>query len=79
MTDIAKGMRIIEEEIFGPVAAIQKFDSENEAVDAANDSDVGLASYIYTENFQRVARVSETLHSGMVAVNTPIISDSATP
>jgi succinate-semialdehyde dehydrogenase/glutarate-semialdehyde dehydrogenase len=72
-------MRIVSEEIFGPVAAIQRFESENEAVDAANDCDVGLASYIYTENVRRVTRVSETLHSGMVAVNTGVISDAGSP
>lgn len=72
-------MRIVSEEIFGPVAALQKFESEDEVVDAANDCDVGLASYFYTENISRVARVSELLHSGMVAVNSGVISDAASP
>ena len=72
-------MRVVNEEIFGPVAAIQKFDTEEEAVDAANNCDVGLASYFYTENASRVARVSETLHSGMVAINSGVISDAAAP
>lgn len=72
-------MRIVSEEIFGPVAAIQKFETEEEAVDAANDCDVGLASYFYTESAGRMARVSETLHSGMVAVNSGVISDAAAP
>lgn len=79
LTDITRDMRIVSEEIFGPVAAIQKFETEEEAVDAANDCDVGLASYFYTENAGRVARVSETLHSGMVAVNSGVISDAAAP
>lgn len=79
LTDITWDMRIVSEEIFGPVAAIQKFETEEEAVDAANDCDVGLASYFYTENASRVARVSETLHSGMVAVNSGVISDAAAP
>jgi succinate-semialdehyde dehydrogenase / glutarate-semialdehyde dehydrogenase len=72
-------MKIVDEEIFGPVAAIQRFESEHEAVDAANDCTYGLASYIYTENVSRVTRMSELLHSGMVAVNTGVISDAAAP
>lgn len=79
LTNITQDMRVVSEEIFGPVAAIQRFESENEVVDAANDCDVGLASYIYTEDVRRVSRVSETLHSGMVAVNTGVISDAASP
>ncbi|CAG9983200.1 unnamed protein product [Clonostachys byssicola] len=77
--NITQDMRIVQEEIFGPVAAIQKFDIEDSVIDAANDCDVGLASYVYTENLGRAARVSELLHSGMVAVNSGVISDAASP
>lgn len=72
-------MRITQEEIFGPLAAIQSFDTEEEAVDDANKCDVGLASYLFSENARRIARVVETLHYGMVAVNTGVISDAAAP
>lgn len=72
-------MRIVNEEIFGPIAAIQRFSTEEEVVDSANDCDVGLASYIYTQDIGRAARVSETLHFGMVALNTGVISDQAAP
>ena len=72
-------MRIFREEIFGPIAPVQKFSTEEEAVDAANRCDVGLASYIFTRDINTAARVSETLHFGMVALNTGVISDAGAP
>ena len=79
LTNAAQGMRVVEEEIFGPIAAIQVFDTEEEAVDAANNCDVGLASYLFTQDISRLSRVAETLHSGMVAANTGVISDASSP
>ncbi|KAE8370447.1 Aldehyde/histidinol dehydrogenase [Aspergillus caelatus] len=79
LTNITNDMRVTSEEIFGPVAAIQSFDSEEQVIDAANNCDVGLASYVFTEQMNRIARVSERLESGMVAVNTGVISVASAP
>lgn len=72
-------MRVCRDEIFGPVAPIFKFDTEEEAISVANDCDVGLASYLFTENLNRAARISELLQFGMVALNTGVVSNAATP
>lgn len=72
-------MRLVRDEIFGPLAPIFSFDNEDEVVDIANKCDVGLASYIFTQDLSRVARVTEQLHFGMVAVNTGVMSDAAAP
>lgn len=72
-------MRVCRDEIFGPVAPIFKFVTEEEAVLAANDCDVGLASYVFTENLNRATRVSELLQFGMVALNTGVVSNAAAP
>ncbi len=71
--------RILREEVFGPVAAVTGFDTEQEAIDAANATEYGLAAYIYTQNLDRALRVSEALESGMVGVNRGVISDVAAP
>ncbi|KAK1966587.1 succinate-semialdehyde dehydrogenase [Colletotrichum sublineola] len=79
VSNLSPTARILHEEIFGPVAPILSFDTEEEAVDAANQCDVGLASYIFTKDLGRAARVSELLQFGMVALNTGVISDAAAP
>lgn len=79
LDEIAVGSRILSEEIFGPVAAITGFDTESEAVAAANDTDLGLAAYLYTENLDRALRVAEALESGMVGINRGVVSDVAAP
>lgn len=79
LTDVRNDMRLFEEEIFGPIAPLFRFTTEEEAVDAANDVDVGLASYIYTQDINRASRVTETLHYGMVALNTGVMSDASAP
>ncbi|MBP1161279.1 succinate-semialdehyde dehydrogenase/glutarate-semialdehyde dehydrogenase [Rhodococcus sp. PvR044] len=71
--------RIIRDEIFGPVAAITGFDTEQEAIAAANDTEYGLAAYIFTQNLDRALRVAESLESGMVGVNRGVVSDVAAP
>ncbi|NIL77303.1 NAD-dependent succinate-semialdehyde dehydrogenase [Rhodococcus sp. B10] len=70
---------LLREEIFGPVAAVIGFDTEEEGVAAANDTEFGLASYFYTRDSARAARVANELNSGMVGVNRGIISDAAAP
>ncbi|KAH2323504.1 hypothetical protein KXW87_008536 [Aspergillus fumigatus] len=79
LTTVTTDMPVVNEEIFGPVAPIFSFDTEDEVVSASNACDVGLASYIFTQDVTRASRVSELLQSGMVAINTGIISDAASP
>ncbi|KAI0487802.1 Aldehyde/histidinol dehydrogenase [Xylaria cf. heliscus] len=79
VSNLKPDMRIVNEEIFGPVAPIFEFDTEAEVVDAANRCEVGLASYIYTQDVSRATRISELLQFGMVALNTGVMSDAAAP
>ncbi|QBJ94822.1 NAD-dependent succinate-semialdehyde dehydrogenase [Rhodococcus sp. ABRD24] len=79
LDEIPAGARILREEIFGPVAAITGFDTEDEAVAAANDTEYGLAAYFYTRDLDRAMRVAGALESGMVGVNRGVISDPAAP
>ncbi|MGY4711101.1 NAD-dependent succinate-semialdehyde dehydrogenase [Mycolicibacterium sp. CBM1] len=79
LTDVPPNARILTEEVFGPVAPIIGFDTEEEGVAAANNTEYGLASYIYTESLDRALRVAEAIESGMVGVNRGVISDPAAP
>ncbi|WP_327149603.1 NAD-dependent succinate-semialdehyde dehydrogenase [Nocardia sp. NBC_01329] len=79
LTDIPAQARILREEVFGPVAPIVAFDTEEEGLAAANDTEFGLVSYIYTRDLDRALRVAEGLESGMVGVNRGVISDPAAP
>ncbi len=72
-------MLVATEETFGPLAAIIKFDDEKDAIELANDSEVGLAAYVFSRDLARIWRVSEALESGMVGVNTGLISTSVAP
>ena len=72
-------MRVAREEIFAPLAPLFVFDSEEEAVALANDTEYGLAAYFYSQNLARCVRVAEALEYGMVGVNTGIISNAAAP
>jgi len=67
------------EEIFGPVAPITTFETEDEAVARANDTEYGLASYVYTRDLSRTIRMAERLEYGMVGINTGLISNPAAP
>jgi succinate-semialdehyde dehydrogenase/glutarate-semialdehyde dehydrogenase len=71
--------RLLREEIFGPVAAVTRFTTEQEAVARANDSEYGLAAYIFTQDIDRALRVSRMLETGMVGLNRGVISDVAAP
>ena len=71
-------MQVTREEIFGPIAALLKFSTEDEVVRRANDCDVGLAAYLMTYDLGRSYRVSERLQTGMVAINTGVVSDAPT-
>jgi succinate-semialdehyde dehydrogenase / glutarate-semialdehyde dehydrogenase len=79
LVDVPSGAAILREEIFGPVAPLVVFDTEQEAVSLANDTEYGLVAYVYTADLRRGLRVSEALESGMVGINRPIVSDPAAP
>jgi succinate-semialdehyde dehydrogenase/glutarate-semialdehyde dehydrogenase len=79
LTDVPPNARILREEVFGPVAPIAGFDTEEEGIAAANDTEYGLAAYIYTQSLDRALRVAEEIESGMVGVNRGVISDPAAP
>ncbi|EGD53462.1 NAD-dependent succinate-semialdehyde dehydrogenase [Gordonia neofelifaecis] len=79
LDQIPAGAAILREEIFGPVAAITGFDTEDEAIALANGTEFGLASYFYSTDLARVQRVSRRIQAGMVGVNRGVISDPAAP
>lgn len=79
LTGVARTARLFREEIFGPVAPISVFDTEDEAIAAANDTDFGLVGYVFTENLTRALRVTERLESGMLGLNTGLVSNPAAP
>ncbi len=79
LADVPAGARILSEEVFGPVAPVTGFDTEEQAIAAANDTEYGLAAYLYTQSLDRAMRVSEALETGMVGVNRGVISDPAAP
>ena len=76
LADVPADARILKEEVFGPVAPITGFDTEEEGVAAANDTEYGLAAYIYTRDLDRALRAAEGIESGMVGVNRGVISDA---
>ena len=79
LADVQPGSQILKEEIFGPVAALVPFDSVDEAVTLANDTEYGLVAYLYTNDLKRGMRISEQLESGMIALNRGLVSDAAAP
>ena len=72
-------MMVAHEETFGPLAPIFAFDTEAEVITLANDTEFGLAAYFYSRDIGRVMRVAERLESGMVGVNTGLISTAEAP
>ncbi|MNN27459.1 Glutarate-semialdehyde dehydrogenase DavD [compost metagenome] len=72
-------MELLQEEIFGPVAALVRFSSDDEVVRLANDTLYGLAAYFYSRDIGRVFKVAEKLEYGMVGVNTGLISNEVAP
>jgi succinate-semialdehyde dehydrogenase/glutarate-semialdehyde dehydrogenase len=79
LTDATRGMRVFREEIFGPVAPLFRFETEAEAIEMANDTELGLAAYFYTKDMSRIWRLSEGLEYGIVGVNTGVISNEMAP
>jgi succinate-semialdehyde dehydrogenase/glutarate-semialdehyde dehydrogenase len=79
LTNVPDSAKMLSEEIFGPVAAIQTFTSEDEAITRANATEYGLVAYLYTKDLTRGLRVSEKLDFGMIGLNRGLVSDPAAP
>jgi succinate-semialdehyde dehydrogenase/glutarate-semialdehyde dehydrogenase len=79
LTDVAPDARLLKEEIFGPVAPIVTFDTDEEAITQANDTEFGLVAYLFTQGFDRALRVAEALDTGMVGLNQGLVSNAAAP
>jgi len=77
--DVTAEMKVAKEETFGPLAPVFKFETEEEVIAYANDTEFGLASYFYTQDLGRAMRVSDALAYGMVALNTGILSNEVAP
>lgn len=79
ITGVTRGMQVQHEETFGPIAPLFEFETEEEAVELANDTEFGLAGYFYAKDISRVWRVAERLETGMVGINTGLISTEVAP
>jgi succinate-semialdehyde dehydrogenase/glutarate-semialdehyde dehydrogenase len=77
--NVPREAKALREEIFGPVAPVTTFDSEDEAVRQANDTEYGLVAYVYTRDLNRAIRVIENLEVGMVGLNQGMVSNAAAP
>ncbi len=77
--DVRPSAKLLKEEIFGPVAPIVSFRDEDEAVALANDTEFGLASYVYSSDLARAMRVAQRIESGVVGINRGLVSDPAAP
>lgn len=79
LADVPDDARLLEEEIFGPVAPIATFSSEQQAIEAANRTEYGLVAYVYTRDLDRAFRVCEAIESGMIGLNQGVVSNPAAP
>ena len=79
LTDVASDMRIADEEIFGPIAPIFKFETDEEGINLASRTEYGLAGYFYSRDIGRVWRIAEALEVGMVGVNTGMLTTELAP
>lgn len=79
LKNVTQKMLIAHDETFGPVAPLIRFYSDEEVIQQANDSEFGLAAYLYSQNSARVWRTSEALEAGMVGINTGLISNEVAP
>jgi succinate-semialdehyde dehydrogenase / glutarate-semialdehyde dehydrogenase len=77
--DVPDDARLLREEIFGPVAPVKGFASEEEAIAAANDTEYGLVAYVYTADLKRALRVCEALETGMIGLNQGMVSNAGAP
>jgi succinate-semialdehyde dehydrogenase/glutarate-semialdehyde dehydrogenase len=79
LVDVPADARMLREEIFGPVAPVRAFSTEQQAVEEANDTEFGLVAYLYTQDLARALRVSERLETGMVGLNQGLVSNAGAP
>jgi len=79
LADVPASARVFDEEIFGPVAPVGSFESEDDAIAAANATEYGLVAYVYTRDVERALRVCEALEFGMVGLNQGMVSNPAAP
>jgi succinate-semialdehyde dehydrogenase/glutarate-semialdehyde dehydrogenase len=79
VTGVTAEMTIANEEIFGPVASLIRFETEADAIRIANDTPFGLAAYLFSQNISRAWRVAEALEAGMVGVNEGVFSNEVAP
>ena len=79
LTDVPADARLLREEIFGPVAPIATFSTDDEAIAAANDTEFGLVAYVFTRDLDRALGVAEALETGMVGLNQGLVSNPAAP
>jgi succinate-semialdehyde dehydrogenase/glutarate-semialdehyde dehydrogenase len=79
LRDVTPRMKVAREETFGPVAPLFRFESDEQAIQMANDTEFGLASYFYSRNIGRIWRAAEGLECGMVGINTGLISNEVAP
>jgi succinate-semialdehyde dehydrogenase/glutarate-semialdehyde dehydrogenase len=76
---VPQSARVLREEVFGPVAPITSFQSEEQAIAAANDTEYGLVAYVFTRDVKRALRVCEGLETGMVGLNQGMVSNAGAP
>ena len=79
VTGVTQDMMVAQDETFGPLAPLFRFETEDEVIEMANDTIFGLASYFYAKDLSRVYKVAEALEYGMVGINTGIISTEVAP
>jgi len=79
LSGVSKGMKVLSEETFGPVAPIIAFDTIDEGIALANDTEFGLAAYFYARDISTVWKVAEEIESGMVGINTGLVSTAEAP
>jgi succinate-semialdehyde dehydrogenase/glutarate-semialdehyde dehydrogenase len=79
LSDVPPDAQLLKDEIFGPVAPVASFESEEDAIEAANNTEYGLVAYVYTRDVKRALRVCEGLQTGMVGLNQGIVSNPAAP
>ncbi len=79
LRDVTQAMLVAKDETFAPLAPVFKFDTEAQVIEMANDTEFGLASYLYTQDISRIWRVSEALEYGIVGINEGLISNEMAP
>ena len=79
LTGVTSEMKVAREETFGPVAPLFRFETEEQVIEMANDTEFGLASYFYAKDLSKVFRVAEALEYGMIGINTGLISTEVAP